>query len=240
MCHMCARGRVTFIRLVFTGLIAVGMSAAVLSFTALAGLAGLAGVNGHAGPVRLAWLFPVCVDAYAVTGTLVWLRVGLSAGTRDWARANALAAIALSMAGNAAYHVDPSQARSWVVGAVTAVPPLMLGAAVHTAVLVMRDRSRSAARAESRSQSRPKESRPGPAVSVRPVSGGTPTRLELVSAKPGSAEAVMRAHWDRERAAGRTPTGAELDKVGGTKDGYGRKLIRKWAAEQPTVAEASR
>jgi hypothetical protein len=40
-----------------------------------------------------------------------------------------------------------------------------------------------------------------------------------------------RAHWDAERAAGRTPSGAELDRIAGTKD-YGRGLRRKWLADE--------
>jgi len=212
-----------------------------MSFAALAGLAALAGVRGEVGPLRLAWLFPIAVDAYAATATRVWLRSGTSKGTRDWARANALAAIAASMAGNAVYHVDPSSARAWVVVAVAAVPPLMLGAVVHTAVLVSADRSRTTARAEARTQSRP-QSRPEARHAVpdpAPTSPGR--RLELVPAGRGGAERAMREHYDRERAAGRTPTGADLDRVGGTKDGYGRKLIRRWtAAEQSAAVEAGR
>jgi len=45
----------------------------------------------------------------------------------------------------------------------------------------------------------------------------------------------MREHWDRERAAGRTPSGADLDRVAGTRD-YGRKVRRALLAEsEPTT-----
>ncbi|HEY9473449.1 MAG TPA: hypothetical protein VIS06_06285 [Mycobacteriales bacterium] len=54
---------------------------------------------------------------------------------------------------------------------------------------------------------------------------GEPTPTELA-----------RAHWDAERAAGRTPSGAELDRVAGTTD-FGRKLRRQWLAEEPIEAE---
>jgi hypothetical protein len=228
----------------YAGLVVVGAAAAVMSFTALAGLAALAGLHGAVGPVRLAWLFPIVVDAYAVITTRVWLRAGTSKGTRDWARANALAAIAASMAGNAAYHVDPSSTRAWVVVAVAAVPPLMLAASVHTAVLVSSDRSRTLARAESRSQSRP----PVPAVSRPPGQPVPPPghpaagpRLELVPDGRGAKVREMRRHWDAERAAGRQPSGAELDRVAGTSD-LGRKKRREWLAaeKQLETAEAGR
>jgi hypothetical protein len=37
----------------------------------------------------------------------------------------------------------------------------------------------------------------------------------------------MWAHYQRERAAGRTPTGAELDRVAGT-NSYGRGVLARW------------
>jgi hypothetical protein len=43
-----------------------------------------------------------------------------------------------------------------------------------------------------------------------------------------TAEQVMWSHYQRERAAGRTPTGAELDRVAGTNN-YGRRVLRRWA-----------
>ena len=48
----------------------------------------------------------------------------------------------------------------------------------------------------------------------------------------------MREHWDRERAAGRTPTGADLDRVAGTRD-YGRKVRRALLAETETTNETT-
>jgi hypothetical protein len=47
----------------------------------------------------------------------------------------------------------------------------------------------------------------------------------------GSATEVARAYWDAERECGRTPSGAELDRVAGTQD-YGRALRRRWLAEE--------
>jgi hypothetical protein len=71
-------------RITCTGLVVVGAAAAVMSFAALAGLAAIAGLVGHLGPLRLAWLLPVAVDAYAATATGVWLRAGVSPATRSW------------------------------------------------------------------------------------------------------------------------------------------------------------
>src|SRR5437899_4401932 len=169
-------------RLTYTGLVVVGAAAAVMSFAALSGLAGLAGVTGHFLWVRLSWLLPIAVDAYAATSTGVWLRAGVSPGTKAWARANALAAIAASVAGNAIFHeltAGPS-ARTWVVVIVAAVPPLMLGAAVHTAVLVSEERRPVPAPAPSVPAARPAaETRrapaPGPDREERDRAGATET-----------------------------------------------------------------
>jgi hypothetical protein len=258
-------------RVTYAGLLVVGAAAAVMSFAALAGLAGLAGVAGHVGALRLAWLFPVAVDAYAATSSRVWLRPGVAASTRAWARANALAAIGLSVAGNAVYHelTASGSARIWVVVIVAAVPPLMLGAAVHTAVLVTGDRqavppqippavpaapvpvpspSPAVEHNDRDKRDQPRvdgESRPGDRDERSAATGTDPARrLELVSPKTASAssrgEAAqrMREHWVRERAAGREPSGAELDRVAGTKD-YGRRVIRELLREEEQQQSAA-
>jgi hypothetical protein len=53
---------------------------------------------------------------------------------------------------------------------------------------------------------------------VSPTSGpaGEPT-----------AQDIMWAHFLREQEHGRTPTGAELDRVAGTNN-YGRTVLRQW------------
>jgi hypothetical protein len=48
-------------------------------------------------------------------------------------------------------------------------------------------------------------------------------------AKP-PAEQTMWEHFRREQACGRTPTGAELDRVAGTNN-YGRTVLRRWRGQ---------
>src|SRR5215475_1007707 len=120
---------------------AVAVAAAILSFDSLWGLARLAGIHWP-------WLLPVAIDAYALTATQVWWWPGLSARTHDWARANALVAIALSILGNAAYHgftqagirsLGPS-GNGWIVAViVAAVAPAALYACAHLWSLVSSD-----------------------------------------------------------------------------------------------------
>lgn len=45
-----------------------------------------------------------------------------------------------------------------------------------------------------------------------------------------TAEELMRAYYLAEQADGRTPTGADLDRIAGTHN-YGRRILRKWRKE---------
>lgn len=113
----------------------VAAAAAVLSFDALHGLARLCGFGPWFAP-----LLPVTVDAGAAAGSLVWL--SRPAGrARVFGRALALVLLVGSVAGNAlghglaAYSTLPAW---WTVVLVSAVPPAVLGAVVHLAVLAGR------------------------------------------------------------------------------------------------------
>ena len=124
-------------RIVLFGLLAVvATAAAVLSFSALRDLALLCGFAAE-----LAWLLPVVVDAGAAAGSLVWLGGRTHQLARRFARALALTLLGLSVGANAlahgleAYRLAPAW---WVVVAVSAIAPAVLGAVVHLAVLVGR------------------------------------------------------------------------------------------------------
>jgi hypothetical protein len=58
--------------------------------------------------------------------------------------------------------------------------------------------------------------------------------------RTGTGKAVARAHWDREVAAGRVPTGADLARVAGVsaESGLGRRWARQWATELPSAEGA--
>src|SRR4051794_30535110 len=115
---------------VIVGMTVAAISAAVASF---AGLRGLAQVAGW--PDRLAWLLPVTIDAYAMTSARVWLAGTLgSSRARNFARANAIGAIATSILGNAGYHLAAAGliAINWpIVVLVGAVPAAVLGLTAH-------------------------------------------------------------------------------------------------------------
>lgn len=88
----------------------------------------------------------VVADHYrrgAAAGCLVWLGRVETSGASGYARAMTLALLASGVVGNAtvhaltAYRIVPPW---WLVVAVSAVPPVVLGATVHLAVLVGRGR----------------------------------------------------------------------------------------------------
>jgi len=253
-------------RATVAGMAAPALAAAVLSFSALAGLARLAGVTGTAGAFRLAWLLPIAIDAYAVTATRVWLRTATSDRTRLYARRNAIGAIALSVAGNAAFHGLSAAGVHRLTGggfawllvvAVSAVPPVILGLVGHLHALICADHTAHSEPAPTPVATaapvtvEPPSSTTRPAVSrttsgrSRPTGTGPNTAKRTGNTSTGNgtpsgrgdAEAVMRRHWQTERAAGRTPTGAELDRIAGTRD-YGRKVRRALLAEETTAEPA--
>ena len=104
----------------------VAVAAAWISFSALTGLARLA----HIWPPQL---LPLAIDAYAVASTRLWLRGGPT--VKRWAMVNSFGAIAISIAGNAAYHglaADGVKHIPWQLAAsVAAVAPLTLWLVVH-------------------------------------------------------------------------------------------------------------
>lgn len=120
--------------LLATGMTLVGLAAAASSFSGLFDLARRTG--------WLLWLcalLPLTVDAYAMTATRVWLaKSTCNAYARRWAKANAIGAITVSVAGNAVDHAVAAGVFRMVwplVVAVSAIPPIVLGLLVHMAHL---------------------------------------------------------------------------------------------------------
>ncbi|MBK3559777.1 DUF2637 domain-containing protein [Streptomyces sp. MBT56] len=274
----------------YAGMLAVAVAAAVLSFSALAGLAELAGVSGEVLGFKLAWLLPIAIDAYAVTATRVWLRnIGMKRVTQ-YARSNAVGAISLSVAGNGAYHFFAStgvtslatMSGGWlVVVTVSAVPPAILGLVGHLHALVAAEGDEQAAprtregsldhhasagvhlEADDQPASafpvdvpdqpplraatepatnggssdalngdfpgRLQQPKTGTTTQQRPA--GKPPGTRVHDGNSGAVEKKMRDHWAAERAEGRTPSGADLDRAAGTRD-YGRKVRRALLAEE--------
>lgn len=120
----------------------VGAAAAVLSFSALYELALMCEFHP-----RVAWLLPVLLDAGAGAATFVWLGPGVLAVARDYARSLALTLLGGSVVGNVGSHVlqsrgfepgGPVPAPWWVITAVSAAAPAVLGAVGHLYALAGR------------------------------------------------------------------------------------------------------
>ncbi|MFC4859392.1 DUF2637 domain-containing protein [Actinophytocola glycyrrhizae] len=67
----------------------------------------------------------------------------------------------------------------------------------------------------------------GETANVITLAGVSPH--DASTAEP-TAQEIMWSHFQREQADGRTPTGAELDRVAGTNN-YGRTVLRQWRSE---------
>lgn len=114
-------------------LIVLAPAAAVASATALASLA-----RATSWPGWSSWLLPISIDVLAAFAVLEWASPRTPALARSYARALALAALGVSVLGNAVSHlVSAGLVRpGWVlVVLVGALPPAALGTAVHLAVL---------------------------------------------------------------------------------------------------------
>jgi len=116
------------------GMVVSATSAALTSFDGLRQLALAAGWANE-----MAWLLPLTVDAFAATATRIWLiRATSSEKAKRVARACAIGAILLSLAGNAAFHLIHAgllQVTWIIVLGVGAIPPIVLGLVSHLAVL---------------------------------------------------------------------------------------------------------
>jgi hypothetical protein len=195
--------------LVVVGIVVTAATAAVASFTGLRGLAIDAGW-----PKGLAWLLPVTLDTYAMTSARVWLASTTGARrARRFARANAVGAIAASIAGNATYHAAAAglvHVTFPVVVLVGAVPAAVLGLTAHLHALRTlvdnEDRAESGPKDEPDQRTSVDESGPedGPetARKVRPRNGARRrpkyrTEDELVAAAREADAKYRAAHNGR-------------------------------------------
>jgi hypothetical protein len=137
--------------------------------------------------------------------------------------------ICLSLVAN----IGSAPALSVLQVTVAACPPLVLLLAVELLNGALKQRSRETgcetAAAVAETSGQVCETGPGDET-VGPVDLVTVSSLGMANAGR-TAEERMWEYYVSERTCGRTPTGAELDRVAGTHN-YGRRILRKWRAEQ--------
>jgi len=167
-------------------------------------------------------IWPLIVDGLLTTATVeLWKPTEGRRGGGRWAAWTAFGfGISLSLCANIG-----SAPRLTVFSVVVAAcPPLALLLAVELLNRALKRHRRS----EQQSGARPSQERGRSDVDVveppRPIVGPADTE----QAVPGeSAEERMWAFYLEEQAEGRTPPGAELDRVAGTNN-YGRRVLRRW------------
>lgn len=218
------------------GIGVVALAAAVMSFDALRRLAVRAGVAAE-----LAWLLPLAIDAAVVVATRAWLVGHTSARVTSYARNLALGSLGLSVAGNATEHGMAAYTVTtpwWVVVAVSAVPPAMLGAIAHLAALAATDRHTTdptatapqPSTATARAERHPDDT----AARTIPSADATSERVAL----PADGKATrMRATFERYRHKGRLNelTGAALARSADATPSLGRRYLAQWRAELDTT-----
>src|SRR4051794_9477585 len=150
---------------------------------------------------RLVWLFPVCTDAGVAVSTAVWLSRRHNPDAERFARRLTWALLALTVAGNAT-HQGLAAAGTvppwWVAVLVGAIPPGVVGAVVHVAVLVGRGTDTS----ESEPGRRPttEDGHPADAPSGVPPWDGRAAQLIAAGAGRRRLAAELRIPEHRARA----------------------------------------
>jgi hypothetical protein len=240
---------------VVAGLTIVAVTAVVASFSTLAGLARVTGWGE-----RASWLLPCCIDALAMAAGRVWLSGRAPEAARRYARTVALAAVAVSVVGNAIGHLvgagylqPTGTAGTALVILVGSVPAGALAAVGHLATLAahpVNSHDRDHAARIPVPVPEPKTGTGTGTTTGTRTDTGTQVETTAVSRptgkqdsrRPGASARTAtssggtkrdkaRGHWDTERAEGRTPSGADLARVAGADPTMGRRWRRDWLTE---------
>jgi hypothetical protein len=226
----------------------VGVASIVASFATLMALAEFVGWQG-----RTTWLLPACVDALALGAGRVWLSDSFDAEARRYARTASLAALGVSVAGNAVGHIVALDNATWwrvmLAILVGAVPPVALAAVGHLMTLsrpvpapvpVAPPRPAPVPVAVPASSPRPVSvpvASPAPVPPAAPVSRPRPAPSAKPSRSTGTARRdKARELWDKAPSNAK-PSGAELARVAGVDASLGRRWRRDW--EAPALAPAA-
>ncbi len=168
-------------------------------------------------------IWPLIVDGMLMTATVELWKTGHHARRRGGGQWSAwllfLFGVSLSLCAN----VAAAPELSVLAVAVAACPPLALLLSVE-----LLNRALKRRHAETTNETRNETTETGDGTE-RPV------RLSLVSGQSRqqtqpTAEQRMWAYYQTEWTKGRTPTGAELDRIAGTNN-YGRRILRRWKGE---------
>jgi hypothetical protein len=162
-------------------------------------------------------IWPLIVDGLLTMATVELWKTGH--GRRAGGRWAAWVAFVLGICLSLCANIAAAPELSVFAVAVAACPPLALLLAVELLNRALK-RHRAETRHETTEQDETTaETDPVVSLAVVPPASRTP--------EAPTAEQRMWAYYQTERAKGRAPTGAELDRVAGTNN-YGRRLLGKW------------
>lgn len=221
---------------------AAGLVAAVAAYASYDHQRAFALGHGAHGIAAAVW--PLSVDGLLILASLALLDPALVLA-RGWVRLVVRVAFAAGICVSLAANVAAAGGWSWAGVLVAGWPPVAL---LLSAEILIHSTNRDpdagtpASRIESPGQSRslPDTSVGGETVSPEPRTelavpdtSGESAPVSGAGSSPGrgmrrgAAQRVMWEHYRAALAAGRTPTGAELDRVAGTHD-YGRAVLARW------------
>jgi hypothetical protein len=173
-------------------------------------------LHGGADPVSAA-MWPLSVDGLLLLATVGLLKSGQQTSRRVrlvvWL--SFLLGIAVSLAAN----IAAAPTLAWQPVLVAGWPPVALLLAAE--LLTHHPQSRE------HTETEPAASKQEPDRETDNETHRTVTPQEVSKPAKPPAEQTMWNHFLREQTQGRTPTGAELDRVAGTNN-YGRTVLRQW------------
>ncbi|SDC20458.1 Protein of unknown function [Actinokineospora iranica] len=192
--------------------------------------------HGADGVAAAVW--PLSVDGLVVLACVALLDPAVGRA-RPWlrlvVRAAFVAGVGMSMLANIAAGTTAGAGGrwDWAGVAVSGWPPVALLLAVE---ILMHSLTRDVpAETNATAETTPGETETAPNGPVALVSvDGPPVAAGRAR---GDSARVMWAHYQAARAAGRTPTGAELDRIAGTRD-YGRAVLARWRRTGRIPADA--
>lgn len=182
-------------------------------------------------------LWPLSVDGLVLLATVGLLRADHRAGRRG--RWSLWAAFGLGIAVSLAANIAAAPALSWQPILVAGWPPIALLLAVELLAHhpsppgpaeTLQTRPAAAQPTLAPTETAETSEQAEPAAPWKPMTAIAQSANGAGRRQGQKAEEIMWEYFQRERAAGRTPSGAELDRAAATNN-YGRAVLARWRRE---------
>ncbi|GAA5151716.1 DUF2637 domain-containing protein [Pseudonocardia eucalypti] len=179
------------------------------------------------GDATTAAIWPLIVDGLLTTATVELWKPGRAGRWRAWLAF--LVGVGLSLCANIASAPELS---AFAI-AVAACPPLALLLAVELLNRALKRHRAETLHGETKADQAETAEPAGETDTLAETSNETGRVVSLsagLARRETTAERRMWDYYQAQRAQGRTPTGAELDRLAKTNN-YGRRVLRRWRAE---------